>query len=123
MASVQRTGTEAEIAAAMSLAAAAGGVIDAGARAHPARDTGSSGGAATRVAVEPRVNTVNAALKSMSVSLSFKIEESTGIVRIIVIDRDTGVVIRTIPPDYFMRVTADFSEAAGAKGLILDEGI
>jgi uncharacterized FlaG/YvyC family protein len=123
MAGVQRTGTEAELSAAMGLAAAAGGATDAGAKAHPARDTGPSGGAVTRGAVEPRVNTINAALKSMNVSLSFKIEENTGTVRIIVVDRETGEVIRTIPPDYFMRATADFNAAAGSKGLILDEGI
>ena len=55
-------------------------------------------------------------LQGCDVALRFRFERGDDSVRILVVDRNTGEVIRTIPPEYF-------TAAVGLKGLVLDENL
>ena len=72
--------------------------------------------------VAQRVASVNGMLRSLDVSLRFRVDQASDAVRILVVDKSTGEVIRSIPPDYFMKAAAA-AAASGTKGLILDENV
>jgi len=67
-----------------------------------------------------RASAINEALKKLDLSVRFRIEREEGIVRILVVERQSGEVIKTIPPERFMQATEALS-AAFMKGLIIGE--
>jgi len=71
--------------------------------------------------LEARVRAVNRQFASLGVHLRFHLSRDDREVVILVIDEQTGDVVKTVPPDYFMRATGGAPQAAG-QGLLVDEG-
>ncbi len=85
-----------------------GGVLaGVAASSAPARKTAES---------QARKPSANAMLQGLDVALRFRVERDSDSVKILVVDRSTGAVVRTIPPDYF-------ATAVGLKGLVLDDSL
>lgn len=102
---------------------------------NPAVNLGPAGGMAVqgRAPAEPRKSAVEARSADISledlgieieglrnVNLNFSVYEATGEIVISVADKDTGEVIREIPPKALQELAAKFQEVAG---LILDRKI
>ena len=79
--------------------------------------------AAQAAVARQRSVVVNDMLRVLDVNVRFRVEEDYGLVRIEVVDGNTGEIIRTVPPEYFLRATATLPRAIGTKGLILDEDV
>ena len=69
---------------------------------------------------EARARLVSEAMARMDVSLRFSVDQSSGMVMLLVVDRGSGKVLRTVSLEYFMKAVAGFQDATG---LLLDEGI
>jgi len=82
-----------------------------------------AGGAGPEAAgsLEAPVRAVNRRFASLGVHLRFQVSRDDREVVILVIDEQTGDVVKTVPPDYFMRATGRAPQAAG-RGLLVDEG-
>ena len=80
---------------------------------------GEVSGAGLSQLVRARADAVNRALANLDARLRFLVEEADE-VRILVIEGETGRLIRKIPPDYFLRATEGLSES---PGLLFDEGL
>lgn len=63
---------------------------------------------------------VNRLLENMDVKLRFRVEQDSGTVKILVVDGRSGQVVRTVPPEYFSRVSAP-AAASGTTGIVIDE--
>lgn len=65
------------------------------------------------VQVENAVSDINNALAAKSISLRFSVDEAADRVVVTVTDRDTGDVIRQIPPEAQLRVAGHIRELLG----------
>lgn len=72
-------------------------------------------------AVAAQVELVNETLRNMSVRLRFQVSKENHTVVILILDAETGELIRKIPPDYFVTATQDFAGTAGQAGLFFGE--
>jgi uncharacterized FlaG/YvyC family protein len=88
-------------------------------------EAASAGAARAQLAQEiaARASVVNQALRNMDVRVQFQVERDAKNIKILVVDGETGDVIRKVPPDYFMKATAAATDDAGVKGIILDEAV
>jgi uncharacterized FlaG/YvyC family protein len=77
--------------------------------------------AAARAQIEARIRFLDEVMSRMDVGLRFYLDSRSGTLRILVTDR-SGRVIRQVPPEYFMRATADIGAGGAARGLLFDEG-
>lgn len=91
------------------------------ASARPAARTRADAGPALGGALDERVSTVNATLVQAGVRLRFQLSRESDEVVILVVDIQTGDVVRKIPPEYFRRASEGFVQGA-LRGLLLDEG-
>ncbi|TFG37188.1 MAG: flagellar protein FlaG [Candidatus Aminicenantes bacterium] len=82
---------------------------------------GAEAGPAVGGALDGRVSTVNATLAQAGVRLRFQLSRESDEVVILVVDVQTGDVVREIPPEYFRRASEGFVQGA-LRGLLLDEG-
>jgi len=118
MAGVERLGADAE-----GLTYGAAFATGQATRPPASRIEGESAPAEAAATVEQRASVVNQMLQLMDVSVRFRIEDDSQLVRIEVVDVNTGEIIRTVPPDYFLRATQALATMTGMKGLILDEDV
>ena len=95
----------------------------AGRSGKPAPPPEADPAAAQAAVARQRSVVVNDMLRVLDVNVRFRVEEDYGLVRIEVVDGNTGEIIRTVPPEYFLRATATLPRAIGTKGLILDEDV
>jgi hypothetical protein len=65
-----------------------------------------------------RADAVRESMSWLGLSVRFSIEQPGGIVRILVVDRTSGQVVRAIPLEYFGR---SGGTATGTTGAILDD--
>lgn len=89
------------------------------ASARPASGAAGSAAAEVRRTAAGRAEAVNRALKRLDVRIRFQLEESEE-VRMLVVEEETGRIIRKIPPDRFLRATEGFAENTAYAGLIYD---
>ena len=118
MAGMENIQGDADAAASGRWAAAMAG----GAGRGPPGRTGQAGAGAGGAQIAQQVASVNAILRNLDVALRFRVEEGSNTVQVQVLDKSTGEVIRSIPPEYFMKAAAA-AAASGTKGLILDESV
>ena len=109
------------------MAKAAGLPVGRGGTLRAAEERDRSGEANTFFsgkAAAKRVKFVNDTLSRMNIRLRFDIaagpEATTGL---LVVEADTGEVIREMPLEYFNKATVDFAEGAEIAGAFLDEEV
>jgi len=90
-------------------------------RTDVASACGPPGGEDVEKQAQARVRVVNQTLRQLGLSLRFRIEREEGIVRILVVERVSGEVVRTIPAEGFLNATVAATTPGFLKGLILDE--
>lgn len=67
-------------------------------------------GQVTRERLEEAVEISNLAMEISSFSLRFRIHEESGRVQVKVVDRETEEVLREIPPEYMLKISASIKE-------------
>jgi len=67
-------------------------------------------GQVTRDRLEEAVEISNRAMEIASFSLQFRIHEESGRVQVKVVDRETEEVLREIPPEYMLKISASIKE-------------
>ncbi len=84
---------------------------------QPMADKGPA--ASLEAQVKNQAEAANSFLQRMNVRLRFNVDANSNSVLIMIVDTVNGEVIRTVPPEYFMKAT----QAVTQKGIILDEDV
>jgi uncharacterized FlaG/YvyC family protein len=89
--------------------------------AAPARTVDAEADAAAKSEAQAQVRLANEAMAQLNVDLRFRVEGRS--VVIYVLDGESGHVIRSVPPDYFLKAAAGLGGGAGMPGVLVDEGV
>jgi len=64
--------------------------------------------------------TIDDSLSSLKSRVGFAVHEETGKIYVKIVDKSTGEVIKTIPPEEFLRIAAKFMNMRRTLGLVVD---
>ena len=56
----------------------------------------------------------------MKSRIGFAVQEETGKIYVEIVDKSTGEVIKTIPPEEFFKIAAKFTRMRRTLGLVVD---
>ena len=64
--------------------------------------------------------TIDDSLTSLKSRIGFAVQEETGKIYVKIVDKSTGEVLKTIPPEEFLRIAAKFMNMRRTLGLVVD---
>jgi uncharacterized FlaG/YvyC family protein len=70
--------------------------------------------------IQKLAGTIDDSLKSLKSRIGFAVQEETGKIYVKIVDKSTGEVIKTIPPEEFLKIAAKFMRMRRTLGLVVD---